>query len=82
MKTTDWIMILLTFIIIAIVSFLIVSNLSEQYFEIASDKCLELDGKLVQYSGCNSFFGSCKHEGGIYCELENGTEIKIQLNST
>ena len=61
---------------------LIFNQLSESYFEIAGDKCLELNGKLVQYSGCNSFLGSCPHESGLFCLLSNGSEISIQINSS
>ena len=78
-----------TFIIISAIvlclvgiSTLIFNQLSESYFEIAGDKCLELNGKLVQYSGCNSFLGSCPHESGLFCLLSNGSEISIQINSS
>lgn len=78
-------MILFTIIVLLIVGItgiLMISKLSNSYSEIASDKCSELDGQLVQYSGCNSFFNSNSncHKSGMFCLLSNGSEIPMEIN--
>jgi len=70
-------------IIVMLIGILILSKMNVDIEEYYQKTCDEVNGYLVAYSGCScdGFFVKCEceKEGGVYCKLNNGTEVDITI---
>jgi hypothetical protein len=84
-------------LIVIILAFIFgISKMNDAFYEFAKQDCDKNNGKLVQYSSClshphpNLFFRKykilekhgCEFQGGILCELPDGTKYQPQMNLT
>ena len=71
--------------IIIFIVILILRNMGNQIDNYYQETCNEMNGSLVVYSGCNcdGYFVECgcEYEGGVYCELNNGTKVDITIRN-
>jgi len=77
MENKTFLEIIIVITLIAIVGFLLLALIpADEYY---SKKCDELNGQLVYYECYNIPFGTpCSElKTGYWCDLLNGTEVKI-----
>ena len=71
--------------LIVFVFFLMLGGMKLQMEEYYQNTCDEMNGTLIFYSDCQTIpftnVSDCEKEGGVYCKLNNGTEVDITIRN-